>query len=1385
MTTYYARQTDYTDTGGATVKGGQLNDPHTYWHLDDETGLEVTGIPGGGDVVIVVSFSGHEEDFSGSISGVGTWTGGEFKNGASLGATTVYDAVAEEGGTITADDFAAGAIVEGGKVTANVVHGTLTVDGDTSVVNVSRVTNEDESTSTGLTVSGGNVTVTNVQGDPDVGVGATVSGGTVTITNFGIGSKQAGIIVGDTGNLTVASMTFGQNSGDTTTVSVDGSNAVFTYATGMPIGDAGQGEIDLSNGASLDVGNAILGNAISGQGKLLATGGAHFDITSLSVGVDGYGYFRLTTAASANVAGDLTVGQGSSGYGMFVVTDSSSDLEVAGAVTINNGNGDSEVSGGGKLDAGSLTIAGKAGMRPGLNISGDGSLLTVKGAVVIGDAGNGTLTVTSNAQFTATGQAIVLASQAGSRGMLTLTDAAGNIGASELTIGDAGIASVSIKGGAEQTFDSITLGAQAGSSGLLTVGASSLTDGDPSSKITVTSDLVVGDAGGAAATIYGTASIGGGVFVGDQKGANANFTVQGAGANVTVGDSILLGEHGGTGHLAVNNGAHLEMSGSFNQVITAYTADSSINVLGDGTELHSGSLLLKHGTLKVQSGALLDIENLTVGVPETDVDALGGPVTISGEDTKIEVEKRITLLVPAADETGNFGYGFSVTDGAEVSASSLDLDTGRARIEGANSALSVNGNMWIGNDDTHSGGNIDVTDKAKITITGFLFLDGPDSSVNAVSEGYVEVGGNGNAAAGVIRVDPGHKIESRSFGTAQLDASNKVQVDGEITVSSGQLNVFGGVHGHGEFEIEHGASLFLNDPDVKVNVNFKEPGGHLSLNLPERFDALLTGLDLGDSFFLRGVKASFSHYDAQHHMLSLYTNRKDSSVFDQGVTGDLNGRRFAVAQGDHGVTLTVVDETFLDWIYGGIAKNFRAFRGGVQDGYISGATIFGDANGNGMLDKGEVSATSNASGGFSLKAGSGRIVAVGGTDVSTGLAFTGVLSAPTGATVLTPLTTLIDALQGAGIKNVVRLVDNALGFRPSTDLLHLDQVAGTEAGDAARNAAYLAGVQVQSTEALIAAALAGPNGDQSDFAGQAVGALAGYLASHRDLDLTSKGALSAVATNAGLVGKVAQAVGAIAASTNAEMLEDSGGKSPLSAISETEAAVLGNIAETLADNVGDNPGLTALVKAVTTANGNDAPSIVSNGGEPFAAVNVTANKTAVLVAKANDPHGEAVSWSIDSGADKELFKINSQTGALSFKTAPHRSKAGDNIFEVVIKAENRDGLADRQVVDVTVTGAKGSHTATTTPPASLNSGAEHHHQSGADDYEVGARAAADQFAFRSVGDVQATSLEGLRAHPMNVEADMPRFTSEADYDGNGCAEFHPHASYAEFRHFEL
>ena len=126
-----------------------------------------------------------------------------------------------------------------------------------------------------------------------------------------------------------------------------------------------------------------------------------------------------------------------------------------------------------------------------------------------------------------------------------------------------------------------------------------------------------------------------------------------------------------------------------------------------------------------------------------------------------------------------------------------------------------------------------------------------------------------------------------------------------------------------------------------------------------------------------------------------------------------------------------------------------AARGEVIDGYLSGATVFVDENGNGVLDTGEVSAITNELGAFSLPGGrSGSLVAVGGTDTSTGLPFQGILRAPEGASVVTPLTTLIDLLirsdSGLSVEDAQAKVLNALGIAgvegSSINLLNFDPI---------------------------------------------------------------------------------------------------------------------------------------------------------------------------------------------------------------------------------------------------------------------------------------------------------------------------------------------------------
>ncbi len=117
--------------------------------------------------------------------------------------------------------------------------------------------------------------------------------------------------------------------------------------------------------------------------------------------------------------------------------------------------------------------------------------------------------------------------------------------------------------------------------------------------------------------------------------------------------------------------------------------------------------------------------------------------------------------------------------------------------------------------------------------------------------------------------------------------------------------------------------------------------------------------------------------------------------------------------------------------------------GAAIDGYLQGSTVFLDVNNNGTLDTGEPSVLTDAAGRYTLDysklttpINGLTIVVTGGIDTDTGFAFTGRLTAKADkaatAQVITPLTSLVDAVMAAGLAKdgagAKALVAGALGL---------------------------------------------------------------------------------------------------------------------------------------------------------------------------------------------------------------------------------------------------------------------------------------------------------------------------------------------------------------------
>ena len=194
--------------------------------------------------------------------------------------------------------------------------------------------------------------------------------------------------------------------------------------------------------------------------------------------------------------------------------------------------------------------------------------------------------------------------------------------------------------------------------------------------------------------------------------------------------------------------------------------------------------------------------------------------------------------------------------------------------------------------------------------------------------------------------------------------------------------------------------------------------------------------------------------------------------------------------------------------------------GAVVKGPLSGAFVFRDANGNYQFDAGEESTTTNASGAYTLAGSGGSIIATnpeGGpaaTDAFSDAAFSGLLAAPSNASVVTPLTTLL----AADPTLTVAKLQTVLGL-DGVDLLTFNPF-GAGVSDADKLKVEKVAVQVQ--EVLVS--MGGAVADSGVNLGAAVKSVAKSLG--ETLGAANAGADAAATLSTALDGVIAKVVAA-------------------------------------------------------------------------------------------------------------------------------------------------------------------------------------------------------------------------------------------------------------------
>lgn len=158
--------------------------------------------------------------------------------------------------------------------------------------------------------------------------------------------------------------------------------------------------------------------------------------------------------------------------------------------------------------------------------------------------------------------------------------------------------------------------------------------------------------------------------------------------------------------------------------------------------------------------------------------------------------------------------------------------------------------------------------------------------------------------------------------------------------------------------------------------------------------------------------------------------------------------------------------------------------GTAIDGYLSGANACIDANNDGVAND-EVCTLTDQYGEYKLPAAlvaANPVAITGGTDVLTGEAYVGSMSAPAGATVVTPLTTLVNAIVKTGKTpaEAQKSVNVALGLDENTDLVNLDPIRASVGTDATAAKAAQAVIAVQTKVQVIQQTLATTIAKSSD-----------------------------------------------------------------------------------------------------------------------------------------------------------------------------------------------------------------------------------------------------------------------------------------------------------------
>ncbi len=669
------------------------------------------------------------------------------------------------------------------------------------------------------------------------------------------------------------------------TVNVSGAGSRWDNNGQLSMGGttAAPAQLNISNGGYGRVGYiAIIGGDENGPASVGVSGaGSLFDVTAgiwLGNG-NGTGTGTLTVADGGRVQvdSDVSVGRGGSagflniesgglvqsGFGFVGCFQNAPGLAringvgsrwdmIGGPIVGRESSGRVEILGGGAMNlGGGMTVGDFADVTGEVLVQGaDSTLTSTSGWVVLGNAGNGSLTIENLGRGNVAG--LVLAAQRGSTGTLTVR----NQGRLDIT-GD------------------VSIGEGAGSSGGSAAAGNLVVEGN--SQVTTE----------------------GRMYIGRFNDSQGTATIRGGGSRLTVNEELWLGDSGASrGTLAIESGATLSVAQNMNVAWGAAGVESSLTLTGVGTTAtiggqlavgHSGDsrglITLNPGTALTAGSLVLGYSSGTTGrvlsvaaTPDLTTLHVTGDATIgwdgtgylamNGRQKQMTVDGTVYIgrgtgsgdlfLVSSSVSAPTHTFGTSGSDSLVVDRGNLNVvgrvqsllvrgDTrlatqfdaaGNIRVDGQGDSgtrgtTTFAGNVAIGE---RGAGTLTVTNRAQVEVGGII-----TTGTHSAATGAIIVQSNASLAGNVIQIGCGDGAGSltvasggrvRAFDVA-IGASTSSGLNSGTALVSGTGSLltvdsalYLGTLGHGTLDVSDGGRVVSNgDFEVRQGGRLQGHGG--------------------------------------------------------------------------------------------------------------------------------------------------------------------------------------------------------------------------------------------------------------------------------------------------------------------------------------------------------------------------------------------------------------------------------------------------------------------------------------------------------------------------------------------------------------------------------